>query len=472
MVICIIAEGSYPYITGGVSSWIHQLISELDSIDFKILSIMPDYKKEISEKYEIPENVIEVKTVFLNDLLRKKEKREYKLIKNISIEDKEEIKKLFHMDTNLNFKKIFEILGEKKYNSNSMDLLKSNIFWDVLKEVYDKNFFEKSFNEFFWTYRSMFISIMNLFQEFDIKADIYHSVSTGYAGFLGALLKYKYNAPYIITEHGIYPREREEEIIKSKWVSKEYKDLWIDYFYFISKVAYFNVDKIITLFNKNLDIQHKIGASKEKTEIIPNGVNLDKLNFLENKTFNKEKLIIGSVLRVVPIKDVMTLIRAFKILTYNLENVYLKIIGPLDEDPKYYKQCKDLVNMLKLNEKVEFTGKVDVFEYYKEMDCLVLTSISEGQPLVILEAMSVGLPIVATDVGACREMIRNNDNEPCGYITELVSPSNTAEKIIKIFEDKDRYQKFRINGRKRVEKFYSKNKFINSYKEVYNKLGG
>ena len=91
--------------------------------------------------------------------------------------------------------------------------------------------------------------LMNVLQNEIPEADLYHSVSTGYAGMIGVLAKIKYNKPYYLTEHGIYAREREEDIIKSHWVGDDFKKIWIDYFYFLSKIAYKYSDKIISLFN-------------------------------------------------------------------------------------------------------------------------------------------------------------------------------------------------------------------------------
>src|SRR5690606_7123014 len=108
------------------------------------------------------------------------------------------------------------------------------------------------------------------------EADLYHSVSTGYAGVVGALAKRLYNKPFLLTEHGIYSREREEEIIKADWVKGYFKDMWIQYFYRLSACAYQNADWITTLFGRNKEIEIELGCDQEKIEIIPNGVDIAK----------------------------------------------------------------------------------------------------------------------------------------------------------------------------------------------------
>lgn len=84
----------------------------------------------------------------------------------------------------------------------------------------------------------------------------------------------------------------------------------------------------------------------------------------------------------------------------------LWIIGPTDEDEEYFEECKDLVENLDMEKYITFTGRVDVREYYSFLDLLLLTSISEGQPLSILEGLSSGIPFIATDVGNCCEILQ------------------------------------------------------------------
>ena len=107
------------------------------------------------------------------------------------------------------------------------------------------------------------------------------------------------------------------------------------------------------------------------------------------------------------------------------------------------------------------------------MDVLVLTSISEGQPLVILEGMSCGIPFVSTDVGSCKELLEGKEEDKIGLsgiITPPVSPKETYKAIMKLFNDEDLRMNMRKNGRKRVGKYYTKELFINKYKELYRDL--
>lgn len=466
MIICLVIEGSYPYITGGVASWVHQLISGLPEFQFKIISIMPTRSEKLNLRYESPSNLIEIKTLFLDDYLNSPKKlRKKKLY--LSEEEKEQLKKFIELDPEVNWEMLFKVLSARKVGTPT-EFLESRTFWDLIVDYYEKNYGDSVFNTFFWTERNMLLPLIHLLQQETLQADIYHAVSTGYAGILGVALKHWYNKPLILTEHGIYAREREEDILKAKWVTGIYKKLWIRFFYFISTAPYKSADKIVTLFQKNSEIQISLGAPREKTVVIPNGVDNSKYNIIykEHDGYN-----IGSIVRVTPIKDVMTLIRAFKIVKENMEGVKLYIIGPTDEDPDYYSDCVNLVKMLNMENDIVFTGRVNVLDYLSILDVLVLTSISEAQPLVILEGMSVGLPFVATDVGGCKELLDRNEYEGvCGLVGNLVSPNDTALNIMRILMDPKKSQEMSENGKKRARRAFGQNNLLDRYEDLYNEV--
>lgn len=467
MIICIIAEGCYPYVTGGVSAWIHQLITGLPELEFKVLSIMPSHLETLNYCYEFPRNLLEVKTIYLDDYLKLKHGDSRKKI-HFSGSEKEILLKLIYADPGIDWKEAVRLVARDRKIGSAVDFLQSDFFWAAVLKLYREKYDGESFNTFFWTIRTMMLPFITLLQQTPVDADVYHPVSTGYAGILGVCFHEFNQKPLVLTEHGIYAREREEEIIKAKWVTGIYKKMWIDFFYFITIAAYKEADKNVSLFRGNRDFQLELGAPRERTQIICNGVDLEKYS-TEKETHTGYN--IGAILRIVPIKDVMTLIRAFKIVRNTMENVKLYLVGPTDEEPEYYQQCRNLVELLKLNKDVIFTGKADVRIYLKKLDVMVLTSISEGQPLVILEGMASGIPVVSTDVGACRELLEADENEDtCGLITNLVSPNETAARIMHLLEKPGLREKMGQNGRHRVERAYSQSRLINSYKKIYEEL--
>ena len=184
---------------------------------------------------------------------------------------------------------------------------------------------------------------------------------------------------------------------------------------------------------------------------------------------------VGFVGRVTPIKDVKTFVRAIKLVVERHRKVQVLVMGPLEEDPNYVEECRILIDMFDLQEVIIFTGRVNVMEYYPKLDVVVLTSVSEGLPFVILEAHAAGIPCVSSDVGACRELLEGLTKEdralgPSGVITLVASPGETAEAIIKMIEDRSWYDKLCINALARVDRFYRLEDVNAKYTHLYHEL--
>ena len=109
------------------------------------------------------------------------------------------------------------------------------------------------------------------------KADLYHCVATGYAGILGSMAKHFHGSSLLISEHGIYTREREEELIKASWVKGVYKNIWIEQFKKMSLLAYENADMVTCLYDYAKDLQIELGCPAEKIRVTPNGINVERL---------------------------------------------------------------------------------------------------------------------------------------------------------------------------------------------------
>lgn len=466
MKICLIAEGSYPHITGGVSSWTQSLISNIKEHEFIIYAIGAEKKYKGMFKYNLPENVTQIEEIFLDEFLDLKGTygKRYKIDKKI----KNNIKSLI-MGDKVDFEVIFDFLTHKKIK-NMMDFFMSKDIFDIIKEVYDEKYALIPFNEFFWTVRSMILPLFLIINNGVPKADVYHSVSTGYAGVVGSFAKHMYNKPFVLTEHGIYTREREEEIIKSNWIKGYFKDMWIKFFYNLSNCVYSKSDRVITLFEKNKEIQIELGCNKEKIGIVPNGIDVSKFNDIKLKDSDHKNINIGAVLRVVPIKDVKTMIMSFYLVKNKIPNAKFYLMGPVDEDEEYYDECVNLVENLKLQD-VIFTGRINVKDYIGKMDILVLSSISEGQPLVILEGFACKKPFITTDVGSCRELVYGNDDYgQAGFVAPVMNYEKLAQGIIKLCNNENQRITMGKNGYKRASNLYTFDNFINAYKDIYNSL--
>ncbi|MBS3900715.1 MAG: GT4 family glycosyltransferase PelF [Dethiobacter sp.] len=410
--------------------------------------------------------MVEIRTIFLEDYKQLSPHSGRKKIRLFSAE-RATIESFMSFRDDTDWAAVVQILPDTGKIGTAVEFLKSKMVWDILVELYDSHFSEQEFNLFYWTLISMYLPLFHLMQSEGLSADIYHPLSTGYAGLMSLLFSLKYQQPLVLTEHGIYAREREEEIINAEWVDSAYKKIWIKYFYFLSRGVYKHAVRTVALFENNSRIQQQLGLDRAKALVIPNGVDLNR-NLPRGRLGDGTN--IGAILRVVPIKDVKTLIKSFRLVQNALPPTKLWIIGGVDEDVRYFEECKRLIEMFNLGDKVIFTGQVNIAEHLLKLDLVVLTSISEGQPLVMLESMAVGIPVVATNVGSCRELIEGAVGDELGAAGLVVppnSPDNTAEAILRLLRNQALREQMGKVARQRVEQYYSQEKFIDNYRQLY-----
>lgn len=467
MRICLIAEGCYPYVAGGVSSWIQMLIQGMPQHEFVILAIGAEEKQRGVYKYTLPENVVEVHEYFLDEfLLRQGErKKQTKLTKK-----QYEVILDFLRGELWDFQEIFELFQENSgYEAN--DFLVSDEFLDIIIELAENEYKNIPFKDTFWTIRSMLIPALNLLKCKIPEADIYHTVATGYAGLLGAKFRYFTGKPFIVTEHGIYTREREEEILKASWVSTYFKKTWISFFTSLCHAAYQEADRVISLFYGARKIQISLGAKEKKCFVIPNGISMQRFAAIPPISDEPHPLAVGAIIRVVPIKDIKTMIYSFNLVKEKRPDAILYLIGPYEEDPEYYKECQELIKNLECKD-IHFIGRVNVTDWLGRLDMVILTSISEGQPFVLLEAMAAHRPVLATNVGSCKEIIEGFPDEfgSAGEVTPVMNPARIARGILRIGESTAHMRELAENGYKRVDKYYRDSDFLKNYENLYQEV--
>lgn len=466
MRICLILEGCYPFINGGVSTWMHQYITEMPEHEFVLWVIGAKAEDRDHFVYTLPKNVVEVHQVFLDDALKLKDKGVF--VWNYSQKEKEALKALIlseHPDWEL----LFEMYQVHKVNPISY--LKSEHFLQILTEICETEFPYMAFSEVFHSVRSRLLTVLYLMGTPIPDADCYHSICTGYGGLLASMASYIKKKPLLLTEHGIYTREREEEIIRAKWVANGFKPHWIAFFYMLSDLIYERAFRVTSLFNRARETQIEMGCEPSKCYVIENGISYERLSKIPLK--KEDGMIdIGAVVRMAPIKDIKTMIYAFFELSCRREDVRLHIMGGVD-DQEYAEECYALAQQLDLNDKIIFTGRVNIIEYFEKLDFTLLTSISEGQPLSILESFAARRPCVSTDVGCCRELLDGKPEDKLGKAGFYVPPmqrEKLADAMERLCESRELRLKMGEVGQKRVYETYRYHIMLTKYRNLYQEV--
>ncbi|MBM3567713.1 MAG: DUF3492 domain-containing protein [Alphaproteobacteria bacterium] len=483
--VCLVLEGTYPFVAGGVSSWVHDLIRAQSDLSFHLLTLMPDAKPR-QHRYEVPKNVCGLTVVGLQDMPRGRSRVPGR--RNL-LRDLEPA--LIRLQAGGGLADLAELVGHLgSYRPGDIGrhiLLDSDAAWNLLSHMYEKAMPSASFIDYFWSWRAQLGGLLATLICPLPPCRLYHAVSTGYAGLYAARARLITGRPAILTEHGIYTNERRIEIAMADWLSdasaaglaiekprRDLRDLWIDTFIGYSRACYQACERIFTLYGGNQDLQRRDGAPPERLAIVPNGIDYARYSKVQPDPAARPPAV-ALIGRVVPIKDVKTFIRAAAILKDQIPDVKAYVMGPTDEDQEYFKECEGMVSHLGLSETVIFLGRVALTDHLGKLDAIALTSISEAQPLVILEAGAAGVPTVATDVGACREMIFGRSDEepqlgPAGAIVSLSNPASTAQALARLLMDPAWRAKCSHAIRERVRRYYNKVDIDRIYRDIYAEL--
>lgn len=461
MKTCLILEGSYPYISGGVSSWMHNYIKAMPEQEFVLwlIGASDDIRNQFC--YDIPANVVEIHQIFLEDALKISSARK----KRISFTTQES-KAVCELMTfrEPDWDSIFRIFQDRKVNPVSF--LMSKEFLDNIDYLCRTEYKNTAYAPCFYNMRSMLLPLLYLIRQDIPHADVYHATCAGYAGLLGALGTWKHHRPLVLTEHGIYTREREGELLRAKWVETPFRKTWIRLFYMLSHLTYDSASCVTSLFPRALETQVELGCPREKCRVISNGIHLDEYLDIPRKKENGF-IDIGAIVRIAKIKDIKTMLYAFYELNTRLPKTRLHIMGGVN-DQEYMNECIELLQELEIKN-VLFTGVVDVRKYMEKLDFTILTSISEGQPLSVIESFAAGLPCVTTDVGCCRELIEDFSDGlgSAGICVPPIHWMELADAMEYICRNEETRLQMGAVGRARAKKLFQHKTMIQKYLDVY-----
>ena len=463
MRVCMILEGCYPYVRGGVSSWAHQYMSESPDIEFVLWTIHASEKDTRTNLYELPANVVAHHRIILNEAYSKSRKA-------IASQKAEGIcdamRAILFGDEN-GWERLTALLQAEK--PSLWSLVNSEAFWELARDLSDKKE-GIGLTDAYFSLHSMMLPVCHVLSAAIPEADIYHSAVAGYGGLLGAMAAIRTGKPFVLTEHGIYPREREEELLTADWTTRALRTVWTELFYGMSRFAYRQATAVTSLFSGAMERQIAIGCNKARCRIIPNGIMTERFGALEAPK-PSSVIHIGAFVRFAAIKDLKTMIHAFYALRQEHPNTILHLMGGID-DENYRDSCIALIHRLHLTEAIRIEGHVDPLEYMEKMDMTVLSSISEGQPLTLLESMVAGRPCVATRVGNCQDMIEKPMGTigPAGICCTPMSPQELADAMGRLCADSELRMKLGNNGRKRVAAEYQLATMLAAYHQLYQEV--
>ena len=273
----------------------------------------------------------------------------------------------------------------------------------------------------------------------------------------------KHDIPYVLTTHGSIPWPIEEGCLKRLFgVTFGYKILR-------------DASKVIAINKTEAEQCRKLDENKNKIEIVPNGIDLSEYDNLPEKGDFRKKYGIGNNERMIlylgrihKIKGIDLLVRAFAdLINKELNNVKLVLVGP---DDGYQSALEELIQSLKVDDKVLFTGFVtneEKMAAFVDADVFVNPRTDEIFGIVFLEACACGTPVICSRGCGIADIIDGKTGFAVPYDKDQL-----RDAIIKILSDKELRRRFGERGRKLVEEQFNWDIVVEQLEKIYGDVKG
>jgi glycosyltransferase involved in cell wall biosynthesis len=294
------------------------------------------------------------------------------------------------------------------------------------------------------------------------RVDIVHTTIAGLPGLAGIVAKHEWGTPFIVSEHGVWVRERYIALSAGPF-SAFAKRFLVALSRFIARMNYASADVVapVTNFNRRWELPY--GVPPEKIETIHNGVDPALFRPRPKPPQTADRPTVVTAARIFPLKDVETMIRSAAVARELLPDVHYILYGSVDADPPYTERCRALIAELELEGTFELAGHhSNPSELYCEGDISALSSISEAFPYTVLEAMASGRAVVATDVGGVREAL-----EGFGIVVAPGDHEAFGRAVVTLLRDDLLRSQMGRQAREEVLAHYRSSYTVDGYRQLY-----
>jgi len=477
-------EGTYPFADGGVSTWCHTLCQLLDDVEFTLFAVTGTPTN--TAKYDLPPNVRSVRTLPLwgstepsvdfrpevpfskvyisrlhttpavvkRDFLPPFEQVLHHIVdpENVTQADGAPLHALYRFFQTHDYKHAFR--ARATWDAFSRIVLAAPALHDDPPSLADAA----------TTLRWLYHFLLPLNTEIP-NTDLTHTTATGTCGLPSIVAHWAHGTPMIATDHGVYLRERYLAVsdtdlpFAQKWFLAHLS-------HYITRLCYHTATLVAPVCRHNRRWEERLGTAPAKIRTIYNGISTDDFAPAPKPAHVPDRPTVVAAAHIFPLKDIETMIQSCAVAREQIPDVQYRVYGSLDVNADYTARCRTLIHELDLDDHFILGGFHDTpTELYHEGNISVLSSISEGFPYAVIEAMACERPVVATDVGGVREAIGE-----CGLVVPPGDAQALGEGVASLLGDPDRQAQLAQASRDRVLAKFRLSEAVRTYREVYHSV--
>ena len=507
--VAIVMESTYPYLKGGVSAVVHDIITGNPELTFGIIHITWDSQAPNKDLYGMPDNVAWVRVLYLameehEEAFLKARPRDLRMGRRKRRElSRRLVGSLLALAQEGRTEPLWELIteglagGTRRYPVWA--ILGTQEFMEAYREMMPD--LGMSMSDIFWCLRDFFSLAYAVLAEPMPRAAVYHAHTTGYASLLSVAASRLHGTTFLLTEHNLYVRDTVNTLLDRRLdrniALSDYRTfdvegrqrMWMAWWLEMGRLCYPYAYTSTYLYPRAITEATELGGDASKAVVIPNGIvtsefdasyaaRMRALEAIRREGAVNHLWKLVYIARVVPIKGLMDMIDSMKIMVDRGLKVHLDVCGPTEHRPDYFEKCLNHIIELGLESAITIRGTVKVRALLPEFDLFVLPSYNEGLPVVSLETMGAGIPTVSTDVGAVRSVVEDEivaeDGTvwgACGTIIEPGDAQTMADEVQRIIQDIDLYEQLCLAARGRVEAAYNLEKVNAAYNKIYRQGG-
>jgi polysaccharide biosynthesis protein PelF len=465
--VTLLTEGTYPHSHGGVSVWCDQLVQGMPDLEFRVIAVTGSGQEKVV--WDLPTHVHEVTAVPLWGPAPAGRAPRGRRLRGFLAEYEKFLLALVDPDSEPHFATGLHLLADEAQRGRLSAALRSEAAVTTLSRLWRQprlavSQARPSLHDALTATELLEHALRPLGAPV-AQCGIVHAVSGGLAALPGLVANHRHGTPFLLTEHGVYLRERYLGYRTGPY-AWPVKALLLGFFRLLARESYRKAALVTPGNRYNRRWEERGGTLPERIRTVYNGV--DPMAFPPAGP-EPAKATLSWAGRVDPIKDLETLIRAFALVRRELPEARLRLFGGTPRGGEGYRQrCEALAAELGVAEAVAFEGRVeDIRDAYAAGNVVMLSSISEGFPFTLIEAMSCGRATVSTDVGGVREAVGDT-----GLVVPPREPEAMARAALELLRDPERRARMGEQARLRVVEQFTLRQTIDTFRKIYCELAG